>query len=57
MGPNTIALLQNVSTGDRNPVGFPSIPLENAEWMGHSSLKQKQKCSKSARRYNSRIGT
>jgi hypothetical protein len=34
-----------VNCVDRNSVGLPSIPQENAEWMGHRSLWQKQKRS------------
>jgi hypothetical protein len=33
---------------DRNSIGLPPIPLENAEWMGHRSLWQKQKRSSAA---------
>jgi hypothetical protein len=33
---------------DRSSIGLPPIPLENAEWMGHRSLWQKQKRSSAA---------
>jgi hypothetical protein len=32
-----------VNSVDQHSFGFPPIPLENAEWMGHGSLRQKQK--------------